>query len=261
MELCKHCSSPILSDTENQIYCSHECWRSYRELQFSRSEPNESALMVWASIVGVLIALFALLMAVFLVLSAPLAKAIVGDLELGLPIFTFLSGVLVFFILKKVYSKEQITALFSIPDRSEAGRLILLILVLDIFVVLPIHAVITIFLFPEAEQQEVITMFEDASDTSLALLAFSVAILTPFAEELLFRGFILGMLLKRYSDTQSIVISSLIFAIAHEPIAMILAFGGGLLYGWVRVRTGSILPGMIAHAIWNGFITVVVIMY
>ena len=252
MELCKHCSSPILSDTENQIYCSHECWRSYRELPFSRSEPNESALMVWASIVGVLIALFALLIAVFL---------IVGDSELGLPIFTFLSGVLVFFILKEVYSKEQITALFSIPDRSEAGRLILLILVLDIFVVLPIHAVITIFLFPEAEQQEVITMFEDASDTSLALLAFSVAILTPFAEELLFRGFILGMLLKRYSNTQSIVISSLIFAIAHEPIAMILAFGGGLLYGWVRVRTGSILPGMIAHAIWNGFITVVVIMY
>ena len=252
MELCKHCSSPILSDMENQIYCSHECWRAYRELQSNRSEPNESALMVWASIVGVLIALFALLMAVFLV---------VGDSELGLPVFTFLSGVVVYFILKEVYSKEQVTALFSIPDRSEAGRLILLILVLDIFVVLPIHAVITIFLFPVAEQQEVITMFEDASDTSLALLAFSVAILTPFAEELLFRGFILGMLLKRYSDTQSVVISSLIFAIAHEPIAMVLAFGGGLLYGWVRVRTGSILPGMIAHAIWNGFITAVVIMY
>ena len=252
MELCKHCSSPILSDTENQIYCSHECWRAYRELQSNRSKPNESALMVWASIVGVLIALFALLMAVFLV---------VGDSELGLPVSTFLSGVVVYFILKEVYSKEQVTALFSIPDRSEAGRLILLILVLDIFVVLPIHAVITIFLFPDAEQQEVITMFEDASDTSLALLAFSVAILTPFAEELLFRGFILGMLLKRYSDTQSVVISSLIFAIAHEPIAMVLAFGGGLLYGWVRVRTGSILPGMIAHAIWNGFITAVVIMY
>lgn len=252
MELCKHCSSPILSDTENQIYCSHECWRAYRELQSSRSEPNESALMVWASIVGVLIALFALLMAVFLV---------VGDSELGLPIFTFLSGVLVFFILKEVYSKEQITALFSIPDRSEAGRLILLILVLDIFVVLPIHVVVTLLVFPDAEQQEIITMFEEASETSIALLAFSVAILTPFAEELLFRGFILGMLMKRYEDTTAIVISSLIFAIAHEPIAMGLAFGGGLLYGWVRVRTGSVIPGMMAHAIWNGFITFVVIMY
>ena len=252
MELCKHCSSPILSDTEDQVYCSHECWRAYRELQSSRSEPNESALMVWASIVGVLIALFALLMAVFLIL---------GDSELGLPIFTFLSGVMVYFILKEVYSKEQITALFSIPDRSEAGRLILLILVLDIFVVLPIHVVVTLLVFPDAEQQEVITMFEEASETSIALLAFSVAILTPFAEELLFRGFILGMLMKRYEDTTAVVISSLIFAIAHEPIAMGLAFGGGLLYGWVRVRTGSVIPGMMAHAIWNGFITFVVIMY
>ena len=250
MELCKHCSSPILSDTENQIYCSHECWRAYRGLQSSRSEPNESALMVWASIVGVLIALFALLMVVFLIL---------GDSELGLPIFTFLSGVMVYFILKEVYSKEQITALFSIPDKSEAGRLILLILVLDIFVVLPIHVVVTMLVFPDAEQQEVITMFEDASDTSIALLAFSVAILTPFAEELLFRGFILGMLMKRYENTTAIVISSLIFAIAHEPIAMGLAFGGGLLYGWVRVRTGSVIPGMMAHAIWNGFITIVVV--
>ena len=252
MEHCKHCSSPILSDMEDQVYCSHECWRAYRELQSSRPEPKESALMVWASIVGVLIALFALLMAVFLIL---------GDSELGLPIFTFLSGVMVYFILKEVYSKEQITALFSIPDRSEAGRLILLILVLDIFVVLPIHVVVTMLVFPDAEQQEVITMFEDASDASIALLAFSVAILTPFAEELLFRGFILGMLMKRYENTTAIVISSLIFAIAHEPIAMGLAFGGGLLYGWVRVRTGSVIPGMMAHAIWNGFITFVVILY
>jgi len=252
MELCKHCSSPILSDTEDQVYCSHECWRAYRELQSSRSEPKESALMVWASIVGVLIALFALLMAVFLIL---------GDSELGLPIFTFLSGVMVYFILKEVYSKEQITALFSISDRSEAGRLILLILVLDIFVVLPIHVVVTLLVFPDAEQQEVITMFEEASETSIALLAFSVAILTPFAEELLFRGFILGMLMKRYEDTTAVVISSLIFAIAHEPIAMGLAFGGGLLYGWVRVKTGSVIPGMMAHAIWNGFITFIVIMY
>jgi len=252
MELCKHCSSPILSDTEDQVYCSHECWRSYRGLQSSRSEPKESALMVWASIVGVLIALFALLMAVFLIL---------GDSELGLPIFTFLSGVMVYFILKKVYNKEQMAALFSISDRSEAGRLILLILVLDIFVVLPIHVVVTLLVFPDAEQQEVITMFEEASETSIALLAFSVAILTPFAEELLFRGFILGMLMKRYEDTTAVVISSLIFAIAHEPIAMGLAFGGGLLYGWVRVKTGSVIPGMMAHAIWNGFITFIVIMY
>ena len=207
---------------------------------------------MWASIVGVLIALFALLISVI---------SILGDSEFAFPVFTFLSGVMVYFVLKEIYSKEQMQNLFSIPDLREALRLIMLVIVLDLFVVLPIHVVVTTLVFPDADQQEIITMFEDASDTSVAILAFSVAILTPFAEEILFRGFILGMLMKRYSDTQAIVISSLIFAIAHEPIAMALAFGGGLLYGWVRIRTGSILPGMIAHAIWNGFITIIVILH
>ena len=247
MEICKHCSSPILSDEENQIYCSHECWLASRN-----PKPEESALRVWASIVGVLIALFALLISVI---------SILGDSEFAFPVFTFLSGVMVYFVLKEICSKEQMQNLFSIPDLREALRLIMLVIVLDLFVVLPIHVVVTTLVFPDADQQEIITMFEDASDTSVAILAFSVAILTPFAEEILFRGFILGMLMKRYSDTQAIVISSLIFAIAHEPIAMALAFGGGLLYGWVRIRTCSILPGMIAHAIWNGFITIIVILY
>ena len=59
--------------------------------------------------------------------------------------------------------------------------------------------------------------------------------------------------------SKPLVISSFVFSIAHEPIAMALAFGGGCLYGWLRVKTGSIYPSMIAHAIWNGFITLVVI--
>ena len=52
---------------------------------------------------------------------------------------------------------------------------------------------------------------------------------------------------------------SFIFSIVHEPIAMGLAFGGGCLYGWIRVKTGSIYPSIIAHAIWNGLITMIVI--
>ena len=243
MDFCKYCSSPI--DT-GQVYCSNKCWIDSRQ-----KEPTESALKVWASIIGVLLLLFALLLAVF---------SIIGDSEFGLPVSTFLSGLIVYFILKEIYNEGQFQKLFSFPELSESLRVIAAIIVLDVFIILPIHVVVTLLVFPDAEQQEVIIMFEDASDTSIAILAITVAIITPFAEELLFRGFILGMLMRRYSDTQAIVISSLIFAIAHEPIAMGLAFGGGLLYGWARVRTGSILPGMIAHAIWNGFITIIVIL-
>ena len=244
MDFCKYCSSPI--DT-GQVYCSNKCWIDSRQ-----KEPTESALKVWASIIGVLLLLFALLLAVF---------SIIGDSEFGLPVSTFLSGLIVYFILKEIYNEDQFQKLFSFPELSESLRVIAAIIVLDVFIILPIHVVVTLLVFPDAEQQEVVTMFEEASDKSIAILAFTVAIITPFAEELLFRGFILGMLIKRYSDTQAIVISSAIFAIAHEPIAMGLAFGGGLLYGWARIRTGSVLPGMLAHAIWNGFITIIVILY
>ena len=156
---------------------------------------------------------------------------------------------------------DQFNQLLAFPKSSEIWRLIGMVLALDLFVIMPIHVVVTTLVFPDAAQQEVITMFDGASNSKIFLLAFTISILTPFAEEFLFRGFILGALLKRYTVNQSIVISSIIFAIAHEPIAMFLAFGGGLLYAWLRVKTGSIFPSMIAHAIWNGFITLVVLFY
>ena len=156
-----YCSSPIDTD---QVYCSNKCWVDSRE-----KEPTESALKVWASIIGVLLLLFALLLAVF---------SIMGDSEFGLPVSTFLSGLIVYFILKEIYNKDQFQKLFSFPELSESLRVIATIIVLDVFIVLPISIVITLLFFPDAEQQEVVTMFEEASDISIAILAFSVAILS-----------------------------------------------------------------------------------
>ena len=63
------------------------------------------------------------------------------------------------------------------------------------------------------------------------------------------------------NSEMAIVLSAFIFAIVHEPIAIGMAFGGGLLYGWLRVRTGSIVPSMIAHMIWNSFISLIILFY
>ena len=92
-------------------------------------------------------------------------------------------------------------------------------------------------------------------------MALSVSILTPILEELLLRGFSFGVLLKCYSERASIVISALIFAIVHEPVAYGMAFGGGLLYGWLRVKTGSIVPSTITHILWNSFVSIIVLFY
>ena len=254
MEYCKHCSKPILSDLENQIYCSSECWRESKAALKNEEDivtiETESALYVWSSIISMLIGLFLLLM---------VTATVVKSEEVFLPVFTISAGALVLFVLQKILPKEEIKQLLSFENNIDTWKLIGWVILLDIFVILPLHAAFTLLVFPDAEQQEVINMFKESSGLSLIILALTVSVFTPFAEEFLFRGFILTMLLKRYSPIVSIVISSFVFSIAHEPIAMALAFGGGCLYGWIRVKTGSIYPSMIAHAIWNGFITLVVI--
>ena len=114
--------------------------------------------MVCASIIAVLVTLFGLLVVAF---------SIFGDSEFGLPISIFLSGVIVYFILKEIYNKKQLQKLFSFPELSESLRVIAAIIVLDVFVILPINVVVNLLFFPDAEQQEVIIMLEDASDLSL----------------------------------------------------------------------------------------------
>tara|TARA_B100000965_G_C19442880_1_gene691693 strand:- start:151 stop:921 length:771 start_codon:yes stop_codon:yes gene_type:complete len=254
MDYCKHCSKPILSDLENQVYCSSECWRKSKfnsETDVNELEiEKKSALYVWSAIISMFLGLFLLL-----ILSATFIKSE----EAFLPLFTISAGVLALIVSQNVFPKEEVKKLLSFENNIDTWKLIGWVILLDIFVILPLHAAFTLLVFPDAEQQEVINLFKESSGTSLIILALTVSIFTPFAEEFLFRGFILGMLLKRYSSVTSIVISSFIFSIAHEPIAMALAFGGGCLYGWIRVKTGSIYPSMIAHAIWNGFITLIVI--
>tara|TARA_B100000029_G_scaffold373746_1_gene368006 strand:- start:205 stop:975 length:771 start_codon:yes stop_codon:yes gene_type:complete len=248
MEYCKNCLSPIASDEENQIYCSFPCWQSYHNTKNISKEV--SALVVWLSIIGSLLVLLSITLIIF---------SLFEDSEFSLPLLLIFSSMAVFYLIKEISDERTFKELFSVKDWNDALRLIGIILLLDLFVIAPINLAFTQLFFPNAEQQEVIGMLDDSSDSSKLLLAFSVSILTPIAEELLFRGFIMGMLLRRYSETTSIVLSSLIFAVLHEPIAMVLAFGGGLLYGWVRVKTGSIIPGIIGHAIWNGFVTILVI--
>ena len=77
----------------------------------------------------------------------------------------------------------------------------------------------------------------------------AISLLAPLAEEIVFRGAALRSLLaSRLSPLAAILISALLFAVAHlNPAQMPHAFLVGLLLGWMYWRTGSILPGMVYH--------------
>jgi membrane protease YdiL (CAAX protease family) len=90
-------------------------------------------------------------------------------------------------------------------------------------------------------------------ETSLWGSLLLLVIIAPLTEELLFRGLILRGLLSRYPVWISVLISSLLFGLFHlNPWQIIGATLGGLILGWIFVRTRSLVPCVFAHALFNG---------
>ena len=259
MDICKNCLEPI---PESQIYCSMKCWQEHRNPSSQISEEPRQPLTIsewikaqakaWGSIIGMFFSLFILLLVI---------ATFIEDFQLYLISSTIILSIFVFLVLRYVYDSNEITKLLKFPKTIDTWKLIGIALTIDIFVVKPLHVAISFYFFPDLQEQEVITALEEMSQISAIITAFSVSILTPILEELLFRGFILGMLLKCYNEKVAILISAIIFAIVHEPVAIGMAFGGGLIYGWLRVRTGSIVPSTLTHIFWNSFVSIIVIIY
>ena len=86
---------------------------------------------------------------------------------------------------------------------------------------------------------------------------------------MIYRGYILSKLRVSFSDNISILLSGLLFGLAHwdpffAPFDLYqtgAATIGGFLYGWLRIRTGSLWPGIICHSLWNGGIFLLLLIY
>ena len=77
-------------------------------------------------------------------------------------------------------------------------------------------------------------------------------LLTPAAEELLHRDVLLGALRVHRGDAAAVALSSLFFGLLHLhlPVTPALVFLGAVL-AVVRIRTGSLLACIAAHATFN----------
>ncbi len=93
------------------------------------------------------------------------------------------------------------------------------------------------------------------SDDSLALflLATTAVVLAPLFEETIFRGVLLPVVGRSLGGLGSVLVSALVFAVAHLSIGellplLVLGIGLGLL----RLSSGRLLPCVVMHALWNG---------
>lgn len=112
-----------------------------------------------------------------------------------------------------------------------------------------------------AGREQSVPQFWDAARLPAFLAsAFAIAIVVPVTEELLCRG--VGFaLLERWGDTVAIAGTALAFALAHgavHDLPWVLVTGLGL--GYLRARTGSVLPCVVLHMTINGVAVVVAVL-
>jgi membrane protease YdiL (CAAX protease family) len=87
------------------------------------------------------------------------------------------------------------------------------------------------------------------------LRVLAVCILGPIAEELIFRGLLYDRFSRtRLGPTVTIVILAAIWAVIHlsySPGVIAVIFVGGLLLGFARRQTGSVILPILMHIAWN----------
>lgn len=87
--------------------------------------------------------------------------------------------------------------------------------------------------------------------TDIVVTLIATAIVPAFSEEFLFRGVLLGKL-RNFGNGFAIFVSALLFALFHGNIGQIpFAFVGGLVMGFMTVKTNSMLPAMTTHFLNN----------
>ena len=117
-------------------------------------------------------------------------------------------------------------------------------------VIAPIQSLIPI---PEAMQA---TFRAAMGATGWSTFVYFV-LAAPLLEELIFRGIMLDGLLKRYGPLTSIIVSSLLFGLAHlNPWQFVTGFVIGCFLGWVYLRSGSVGACIVIHmaANFSGFV-------
>lgn len=136
------------------------------------------------------------------------------------------------------------------------GRLIRWCLVLLGFAVLA--DLTTVWLGRPVVPEVMLEAYRSAGWTPLLWVA--VVVCAPIGEEMFFRGFLfMGWMHSPLGGWGTVVSTSLIWALIHQQydlFGMGLIFVVGLLLGYSRLRTGSIYPAIVMHALMNLLATV-----
>ena len=159
-------------------------------------------------------------------------------------------GIMLILILAIAHGLDRVLLGLQVPaGRGRASGLAIVALV----VIVAATAALSPFLDAGDEQGLVPDDWDSSRAAPFLANAAVVTLAAPFVEELLYRGLGFGLLRQFAGPWPAIIITGVAFGLAHGlvlglPVLSIF----GITLGWLRFKTGSVIPGMIVHALFNG---------
>ena len=230
--------------------------KEYEEYQYKRnlrSTSNGIGLLMLLFMAAEL--MFTLSFVIFYFLSG---SSIIDALEtaFGMTLFNGVFSLVTFFFVGIIFClirREPLAELFPF-QKIGAGYLMMLVVIGITFSLLSNYAadaVSSMFeMFGLTSSYSGGVEIEGNGDIFMSYL--TVAVIPALAEEFAFRGIVMGML-KKYSGALAVIVSAAIFGLMHGNIIQIpFAFCGGLVFGFIALKTNSLLPGILIHFFNNG---------
>jgi len=106
--------------------------------------------------------------------------------------------------------------------------------------------------------QEVEELLKGWATIPLPMILLALAVVPGICEEVFFRGFLFGGLRTALSGRATVLFTAIAFGLFHfvlaggaAPERILPSMLMGLLLGWMRLRSNSLLPGVIVHVVHN----------
>jgi membrane protease YdiL (CAAX protease family) len=171
------------------------------------------------------------------------------------------AGVVVTWVVRRWAAKTLDGGAGGLGFTPPSGRYVAIGTALGILAPL-LGGLLTQFLAGDHDVSQTVTDIADRAHVSMRIALLPVVIFVgPLVEELLFRGALLSVLRTRLGDGWAIAVSAIVFGAVHLPDLDWLWYAVpnlilvGVFCAWLRVRSGSIWPGFVAHAANNALAT------
>lgn len=123
-----------------------------------------------------------------------------------------------------------------------------------LYVIFVAGNIISNWLFSFASGQ-VAAVYSNKAQASPYLITFLLLFIIGPAEEIFWRGFVQQRFAARWGAWTGLIVATAAYTLVHiwaaNVMLLLAAMVGGLFWGYIYQRTGSLVPGIVSHAVWD----------